>query len=236
MARLPRYPITGQPQHVIQRGNNRGATFFRSDDYRLYRDCLKSACAKHGCSVHAYVLMTNHVHLLLTPDSPLGIGKVMQSVGRRYVQYVNQRYGRTGTLWEGRYKSTLVDSDEYLLACYRYIELNPIRAGLVDHPDAYPWSSFRMHANGEFDDLIRDHALYVALGKTNTARQEEYRTLILSRLEPATLDLIRESTNKAWALGSASFRAQVGMAEGRRANPLPRGGLRKPSGKTVNRV
>jgi len=232
MARLPRYVLPGQPQHVIQRGNNRGVTFFAEEDYSFYRECLKEACDKHGCAVHAYVLMTNHVHLLLTPDNHYSIAKTMQSVGRRYVQYVNYTYRRTGTLWEGRYKATLIDSEQYLLTCSRYIELNPVRAGIVANPDDYAWSSYRAHAHGLSDSLIRDHPLYLALGDTNSTRQEAYRALFKVQLDSATVNLIRESTNKAWALGNDRFREEIERALQRRARPLPRGGARQRNAET----
>lgn len=232
MARLPRYVLPGQPQHVIQRGNNRSVTFFAEEDYSFYRECLKEACDKHGCAVHAYVLMTNHVHLLLTPDNPSSIAKTMQSVGRRYVQYVNYTYRRTGTLWEGRYKATLIDSEQYLLTCSRYIELNPVRAGIVAHPGDYPWSSYRAHAQGQSDTLIQNHPLYLALGRTDSTRQESYRALFKAQLDSATVNLIREATNKAWALGSDRFREEIEAALQRRTRPLPRGGIRRRNTET----
>ncbi len=139
MARLPRFVIPGQPQHVIQRGNNSEVIFVSDDDYGFYLESLQDACNQHQCDVHAYVLMTNHVHLLMTPHVENGISKVIQSLGRRYVQYFNYTYDRTGTLWEGRYKATLIDSEQYLLTCSRYIELNPVRAQMVNHPSEYPW-------------------------------------------------------------------------------------------------
>ena len=134
MARQPRFLLPGHPQHVIQRGNNRQVIFADEADCRLYLDTLKEACERFACHVHAYVLMTNHVHLLMTPDCKAGIGKVMQSLGRRYVQYFDYRYRRSGTLWEGRYRAALLDTEPYLLTCYRYIELNPLRAGMVASP------------------------------------------------------------------------------------------------------
>jgi putative transposase len=146
MARLPRFSIPGQSQHVIQRGNNRDAIFVADEDYGFYLEKLKDACQKFHCEIHAYVLMTNHVHLLITPYSENGISKVMQSLGRFYVQYFNYQYRRTGTLWEGRYRATLLDSEQYLLICSRYIELNPVRAGMVLHAGEYPWSSYRCNA------------------------------------------------------------------------------------------
>ena len=143
MARLLRFVIPGQPQHVIQRGNNRHEIFCAKADYHFYLEKLQAAATKHQCHIHAYVLMTNHVHLLVTPQTEDGIGKMMQMLGRYYVQYYNYCYERTGALWEGRYKATLVDSLHYLLSCMRYIELNPVRArDMVDHPSEYPWSSY----------------------------------------------------------------------------------------------
>lgn len=148
MARLPRFFLPGQPQHVILRGNNRTEIFCAEADYRFYLGKLRLACEKHGCDIHAYVLMTNHVHLLLTPQEEQSVGKALQMLGRYYVQFFNHRYQRTGTLWEGRYKATLIDTEAYLLTCMRYIELNPVRAGMVAHPSEYPWSSYGYNALG----------------------------------------------------------------------------------------
>jgi len=146
MPRKPRMYLAGVPCHVVQRGNNRDACFFTDDDYQLYRETLRDACRSYRVDVHAYVLMTNHVHLLMTPQTIEGISRVMQSLGRRYVQYVNRSYQRVGTLWESRHKASLVDAKNYLLACYRYIELNPVAAGMVEHPGDYRWSSFTCNA------------------------------------------------------------------------------------------
>ena len=154
MARLPRYFVKGQPQHIIQRGNNRELIFVDDDDYRFYLECLQSAIKINKLSVHAYVLMTNHVHILASPEVETSISKTLQSVGRRYVQYFNYTYKRTGTLWEGRYKATVIDSDQYLLTCMRYIELNPVRADMVKQPNEYPWSSYAANAEGKNNKLI----------------------------------------------------------------------------------
>jgi len=161
MARKPRFNLVGQPQHVIQRGNNREACFYAAQDYRFYLCCVGEAARKFACDVHAYVLMTNHVHLLVTPRAEQAIGNLMQSVGRRYVRYINHVYRRTGTLWEGRYKASLIDSERYLLACYRYIELNPVRAAMVASPAQYRWSSYRCNAVGKTDTLITPHVQYL---------------------------------------------------------------------------
>lgn len=171
--------------------------------------------------------MTHHVHLLITPSTENGISKVMQSVGRYYVQYFNSTYNRTGTLWEGRYRSTLLDTESYLLTCYRYIELNPVRAGLVDHPKAYPWSSYRCNALGAFDQLVTPHALYQRLWRTTPQRQCAYRALFRAKLGKQVMDKIREATNKAWALGNDRFKAKVEASLDRRAAPAARGGDRK---------
>jgi len=219
--------ILDQPQHVIVRGLNREAIFYKNEDYEFYLDKLKNACEKHHCRLHAYVLMTNHVHLLLTPKTESSIGKTIQSVGRYYVQYFNYHYERTGTLWEGRYKATLIDSETYLLTCYRYIELNPVRVKMVDHPSEYPWSSYQYNARGEANQNITPHRLYLRLAKTAQARQKAYRGLFKSRLSDQLLEDIRESTNKAWVLGSSQFKQKIEKKLNRRALPLPKGGDRR---------
>jgi putative transposase len=172
--------------------------------------------------------MTNHVHLLITPHREQGIGKVMQMVGRYYVQYFNHTYQRTGTLWEGRYKATLIDSERYLLTCYRYIELNPVRAeGMAAHPSEYPWSSYHFNALGQVDELVVPHDEYQRLGKTPQEREKAYRALFKTRIAERTLAEIRESTNKAWVLGSSHFKEQVEHQLSRRVSPAARGGDRK---------
>ncbi len=223
MARLPRYVLPGQPQHIIQRGNNRSIIFGAEADYHFYLECLADAAREHGCDIHAYVLMTNHVHMLATPQHKDSIAKMLQSIGRRYVQYFNHAYQRTGTLWEGRYKATLIDSEAYLLTCYRYIELNPVRADMVAHPREYPWSSYRCHADGESNVLVTDHALYQALGRTPEVRQAAYRALFKAHLSEVDVVAIREATNKAWALGSEQFKAQIAAVSERRVLPMQRG-------------
>ncbi|MFZ3154807.1 transposase [Pseudomonas sp.] len=154
MPRLPRYGLPGVPPRIIQRGNNRQAIFSCEDDYSVYLDWLKRAAEQYDLAIHAYVLMTNHVHLLATPGAEDSIAKALQSLGRRYVQYFNHRYGHMGTLWESRYRATVIDSESYLLACIRYIELNPVRAAMVTEPGEYPWSSYRCNAMGQEDELV----------------------------------------------------------------------------------
>lgn len=233
MARLPRYYVQGMPQHIIQRGNNRDVVFAAEEDYRFYLECLGDAVERHGLFVHAYVLMTNHVHLLATPESEKSIPGTMQSVGRRYVQYFNYCYGRTGTLWEGRYRATLIDSDAYLLTCMRYIELNPVRAGMVKGPGDYPWSSYGNNGLGQEDLLITPHERYLALGDSGTKRHDAYRHLFRAALGDGVLSEIREATNKAWVLGNERFKARVEQLTGRRAQSKSRGRPRKA---TDNRV
>lgn len=223
MARLPRYVLPGQPQHVIQRGNNRARMFMATADFLFFRECLGVACARHDCRIHAYVLMTNHVHLLITPSTEVGIAKVMQMVGCSYVLHFNRANRRTGTLWEGRYRATPVQTDRYLLTCYRYIELNPVRAGLVACPQDYPWSSHNANAFGRPDPLISSHELYRALGGDAPGRQAAYRALFQDAVDPATLREIREATNKAWALGSEGFCDEIRALTGRRSKRLEKG-------------
>ena len=176
MPRRPRMVVPGVPCHVITRGNDRNACFFNQADYQFYLECLKDAMDQYAALLHAYVLMTNHVHLLITPEKSESIAKVMQSVGRRFVQYINRRYRRSGTLWEGRYKSSLVLDENYVLACYRYIELNPVRACLVVYPEDYLWSSYGFNALGKYNNLLTKHESYKALGNKNN-RCNNYREL-----------------------------------------------------------
>ena len=228
MARLPRFVIPGQPQHVIQRGNNRQSIFRADDDYHFYLEKLAEAAKKHQCDIHAYVLMTTHVHLLVTPHTENGIGKMMQTLGRYYVQYFNHRYQRTGTLWEGRYKATLIDSEQYLLVCMRYIELNPVRAkNMVDHPAKYPWSSYAYNALGKEDPLVTPQIIYRRLGKKAQDKQSAYRQLFRSRIPQATLDGLREATNKSWVMGSNRFKARISKLIGRAVQSSGHGGDRK---------
>lgn len=223
MARLGRYFLADQPLHIIQRGNNREAVFFDGEDYERYREWLAASAAQYGCAIHGYVLMTNHVHLLVTPRSADSVPRTMQTLGRRYVRYVNTTYRRTGTLWEGRYRAAPIDGEAYFLACCRYIELNPVRARMVRHPRDYRWSSYHAHASGARDALVSDHDLYRRLGRSNAARQTEYRGLFRSALDDDFVDALRTATNGGWALGDMRFKRQIAKALGRRVAPLPRG-------------
>jgi len=227
MPRLPRYAIPDQPQHVIQRGNNRTAMFAESADIGFFLYKLGQACRRFRCDIHAYTLMTNHVHFLMTPHRSDAIGKVMQSVGVSYVRYFNEAYGRTGTLWEGRYRATIIDSERYMLACMRYIELNPVRAGLVHQPAQFRHSSHRANAYGQTDPLVTPHQVYLALGRSAEERQSAYSALFQEQVADTTIRDIREATNKAWVLGRGRFAAEIERLAARRTAPCRRGGDRR---------
>jgi len=219
MPRRARIAVPSVPLHVIQRGNNRQACFFADEDYQRYLEWLLEYAGKTGCQVHAFVLMTNHVHLLLSADAVEASGALMKALGQRYVQYVNRLYRRSGTLWEGRYRSCPTQAEAYLLACQRYIELNPVRAAMVAHPADYRWSSYRTNAQGEFSPLIQAHGLYQSLGVNDTERQAAYRELFRFELEPGMVDAIRQATNGNFALGNARFAGELAAALGRRVTP-----------------
>lgn len=209
MPRSLRYELTDIPQHVVQRGNNRQRTFFCDDDCRFYLRALGEASAVHGCVLHAYVLMPNHVHLLATPLRPKAISKVIQSVGRRYVRHINDRRQRTGTLWEGRHKASLVATETYLMTCYRYIELNPVRAQIVSNPGHYRWSSYRHNALGQVDPLLTEHPEYLSLGSRPAERAAVYRQLFGAGPDSRVIEEIRTELNLCRAFGPDSFKARV---------------------------
>ena len=223
MARQPRLHLARVPLHIIQRGNNRQPTFFAPSDYRFYLDRLADAAARYGCVVHAYALMTNHVHMLVTPLEAGAMSSAMQDLGRRYVKHVNRVYGRTGTLWEGRFKAALVDTDGYFLTCCRYIELNPVRAGMVSHPVEYQWSSYRHNALGEANPYLNSHEVYRALGTTPDERRLAYRQLFTDEIGEAQLAEIRDAVNRGWPLGSDRFKDEIERALERAARPPKRG-------------
>jgi putative transposase len=223
MPRKRRFFLPDMPVHVVQRGNNRQAVFFDDNDYRVYLDWLGEAATSHGCAIHAFVLMTNHIHLLLTPRTPQAVSATLQAVGRRFVPYVNHCYGRTGTLWEGRFRASTVQEDAYLLVCYRYIELNPVRAGMVDVPAAYPWSSYRANALGERSPLVSPHPVYLALGRDAPERQAAYRGLVAAQLDPALLQDVRSCLQTGTPLGNDRFRLQIEQALGVRVGYSRRG-------------
>ena len=217
MPRRARLLIPGVPLHVIQRGNNRGACFFSDDDYVFYLKQLFEQARQHGCAIHSYCLM-NHVHLLLTPSTEHSVSRMMKGLGQRYVQYVNRAYRRTGTLWEGRFRSCLLQEENYVLACYRYIELNPVRARIVEHPAEYQWSSYRINAQSEPSVLVNPHSIYTALATEGVSSAKNYRELFALKLDPKLVEQIRCSTNGNYALGSTRFSQEVEEALGRRAS------------------
>ena len=216
MPRRARLSLAGVPLHIIQRGNNRSVCFYAEDDYLFYRHHLGELAERFGCAIHAYVLMTNHVHLLLTPARADSASLLMKHLGQRYVQYINRQYQRSGTLWEGRFRSCLTQSQDYVLACYRYIELNPERAGMVRHPRDYRWTSYPANAEGKGDRLLTAHAQYLRLGTDAQQRREAYRALFKAHVDEELLSQIRQATNGNYALGDARFQAQIAKALGRR--------------------
>ncbi len=231
MARLPRLDLPGIPQHIVQRGNDRQPCFADTGDYLRYRQELREAALKHGCAVHAYVLMTNHVHLLVTPAASGGVSRMMQAIGRRYVGAFNARYRRTGTLWEGRFKSALVDSDTYLLTCHCYIELNPVRAGMVPLPGDYRWSSHRCNALGQPDAGVTPHPRYLALGADLDTRLRAYRALFDAAPNHADADALRAHTRQHKAFGNDRFRRSIEALVGRSMEVRSRGRPAVSSGK-----
>lgn len=227
MPRRPRCYLPHVPSHVVQRGNNREPCFFCDRDFALYLEWLREASVKYECVIHAYVLMTNHVHLLATPRTPIGISRMMQSLGRRYVQYINLSRGRTGTLWEGRHHASLVDSEEYFFVCSRYIELNPVRAAMVGDPGQYRWSSYRANASGSANPVLAPHPLYLALGGTPQARQQAYRELFREAISVGDLGSIRTAITQGLPLGNRRFKEHVNQQLDRKVNYRPKGRPRK---------
>ena len=229
MPRRPRIKLAEVPQHIVQRGINREPCFFAEEDYHVYLHWLEKSAADWHCHVHAYVLMTNHVHLLATPDTPTGLAKLMQAIGRRYVQYLNRSYRRTGSLWEGRYKSSVIQVETYLLNCMRYIELNPVRAQMVQDPGQYRWSSYRHNALGQPDPRITPHPLFLALDRDDAPRQAAYRALFRSELNDDALADIRLALAQGQPLGQERFSDAICAAAGvRRTHNRPGRPVKKP--------
>lgn len=201
------YP--GVAAHLIQRGVNRAPCFIADVDRLVYLAQLRELSARHGCDVHAYCLMTNHVHLLVTPSTETSCTSMMRDLGQRYVPYFNRKHARTGTLWEGRFRSCLVESDRYVLACYRYIELNPVRAGMVAEPGHYPWSSHAVNTGQHGDALVSEHEEFSALAAEGPRRYSAYRGLFAERLDEPLLHAIRDATNTGYPLASDRFKESV---------------------------
>lgn len=227
MPRPPRIEIAGVPLHVVQRGNNRTACFFGDIDRRFYLKCLRESAVRRGCAIHAYVLMSNHVHLLLTPGQPGAASMMFQDLGRRYVRTINEVRGRTGTLWEGRFKSNPIDSETYFMTCQRYIELNPVRAGVVERPEDYPWSSHAHYTTGNPDALITEHEAYMRLGALPELRRKAYLSLFQDPVAEKEARKLRTAVNRGWALGSEPFLDRMEALVGRSIRPAQRGRRRK---------
>lgn len=227
MPRRPRLRIAGIPFHVIQRGNNRSPCFFSEGDYYRYLGDLGQLSRQHAVAVHAYVLMTNHVHLLMTAEHADGVPLLMKFLGQRYVQYVNRRHERTGSLWEGRFRSCLVDTESYFLTLHRYIETNPVRAGMVRYPADYRWSSYRANAEGFPDSLLSPHSIVEALGRTPEERRTAYRHLFRDELTESQIERIRSTTNGGFVLGSDRFERRMAAQLGKRVRAAPNGRRKK---------
>ena len=230
MPRRARLRIAGHPLHVLQRGINRAACFAGDPDRVLYLALLEKLSTRYSCAVHAYVLMTNHVHLLVTPERADGPSLLMKHFGQRYVQYFNRKHGRTGSLWEGRFRSSIIDSEGYLFRCQRYIEMNPVRARLVVRPGDYPWSSYASNANGAPSTLITPHERYLSLADQQAERHAAYRALFGTELSTDELQRIRDAANGGFAIGRAGFLSSLERALKRRvasgASGRPRKGTR----------
>jgi putative transposase len=230
MPRRPRVFIPGLPVHVIQRGNNRGQVFFGPKDAQKYLDWLAEAAATHRLAIHAYVLMTNHIHLLATPDTAHSLPRAMRDVNWRYSRHINDTQTRTGSVWEGRYRASVIEAEDYFFACSRYIELNPVRAGMAATPAAYRWSSYKANAQGAPDPVVTPHELYAALGDTPDARAEGYGALFDNALTEPALGALRDAVNGGWPLGRDSFVALLSRHAGQPLQIRKRG---RPSTKAA---
>jgi len=229
MARQPRLALAGIPQHIVQRGNDRQACFYTDTDRERYLLAMREASLTNRCAIHAYVLMTNHVHLLATPMEAPGVSAMMQQLGRRYVSGFNALHGRTGTLWEGRFKSCLVDTDRYVLSCYRYIEMNPVRAGIAATPADYRWSSHACNASGADDAVISAHPAFLALGADPVTRRTTYEALVRESIAPQELTELRGHLQQQKVYGSARFQQAIEQMLARSTALRDRGRPRKKS-------
>jgi len=227
MARLARLAVAGCVHHVLQRGIEHRPVFRDAADFQRMRADLGELCRAAGLALHAYVLMPDHFHLLLTPPDAAALSTMMQALGRRYVRAFNQRHGRAGTLWEGRFRSTVIDPEAHLLDALRYVELNPLRAGLVSDAATYPWSSLAHHLGLALDPLVSDHPQYWALGNTPFERQERYARACAAPLDAAALRGLRDATQRGWPLGGAAFLDALGRRTERRVVPRPVGRPRR---------
>ena len=232
MPRRPRIDLPGNPQHIIQRGVDRQPVFFSDDDCSFFLDLLNAYTQKRSILLHAYCLMTNHIHLVLTAPSARELGGLMQDMGRRYVQYVNRTYKRSGGLWQGRYKSSYIQTERCLLACQRYVELNPVRAEMVRQPADYRWSSFHANALGEPNPLITPHQEYLNLGVSEEKRLQIYRELFATQGDDPDWKLIRAATQQGVVVGDSRFVEAIEKRLGHAVQPKPRGRPKKKKLKT----
>ncbi|MBP6395064.1 MAG: transposase [Giesbergeria sp.] len=223
MARLPRLTLPGYPHHIIQRGNNRQLIFADTQDFETMLALLGQNAQKFAVALHAYVLMDNHFHLLATPSTAEALPLMMQAVGRSYVRYFNQRHGRSGTLWEGRYRSTLIESERYLLACMVYLDLNPVRAGMVRQAADWRWSGHAHHVGARVDGLVTPHALYWALGNTPFAREAAYGALVQAGVSSQQQKALSDAALRGWALGDEAFVAALQQKSARRVSKAKAG-------------
>ena len=230
MPRKPRFYLPGVPVHIVQRGHSREPVFFEDDDYRAYLHWLKEGAERYKIDIHAYALMTNHIHILATASGKDGVTRMMQYIGRHYVPYINHTYGTSGSIWEGRYKASLIQDDEYLLACMRYIELNPIRASMVRSPGQYRWSSYRCNAQGKEDERVTPHGMYLSLGKAKPARLEAYKLLFQVHLDKEVLNEIRSAWQTGTPLGNDEFHRQIEAKLKLKVGQSRRGRPSKPKG------
>ncbi|KQZ45046.1 transposase [Duganella sp. Root1480D1] len=223
MPRHARLVVPDVPVHLIQRGHNRNACFFCDDDFQYYLRWMMRFAKESACDIHSYVLMTNHVHLALTPHDIGSLALLMKTLNQRYVAHINRKRNWTGTLWEGRFKSCLIFDQSYFLTCMRYIELNPVRAGMVGHPRDYPWSSYSANAEGIFNPCITPHEIYQSLGSTEADQRSAYRNFLASKDDQITTDNIRRATNGNYALGETISTEELASTLGRRVTPGKRG-------------
>lgn len=228
MARLPRLVVPHQPHHIIQTGIDSQQVFRDDADYTAFLGWLREASRQFKVAVHAYVLLPNQVQLLASPTDATGLARMMQWVGRQYVPYFNARYQRAGTLWQGRYRATVIDSVQYFLLCSRYVESEPVRVGLAGEAGSYPWSSYAHHAGIKPDPVITDHARYWALGNTPFDREAAYKSLMEQGLSSEEARVVGEAARKGWPLGSDKFKAELQKQANRRVTPAKRGRPAKP--------
>jgi len=227
MPRLPRLNIINNPHYISQCGHNNQPCFFCEEDYEYYLECLSKASHQYQCKIHAYVLLENSIQLLVTPMIHSGISSLMQSIGRRYVQYINHKYKRSGTLWGGRYKACVIDAIGYLLTLYQYIENAPVRKGLVDSPVDYPWSSYHYHILGGFTNIIVDHSIYLRLGESATERSSRYIEQLRFPLNSLLLRYINEKLSGDVVLGGDNFVSEIEDLADHKIRPLKRGRPKK---------